>query len=125
MVNYASKSKYFGKLIGRENDQEEKLENKITCVNFFKIGIKSEVQVLRSASEWSVGIKKKENSIYQAYIKLIRESQHYIYIENQFFVSKPFDEDDRQNCNRKNRLSNKVENTIAYEIRKRIIKAYE
>ena len=125
LVNYASKSKYFGKLIGRENDQEEKLENKITCVNFFKIGIKSEVQVLRSASEWSVGIKKKENSIYQAYIKLIRESQHYIYIENQFFVSKPFDEDDRQNCNRKNRLSNKVENTIAYEIRKRIIKAYE
>ena len=44
---------------------------------------------------------KKEDSILQAYIQLIREAKHYIYIENQFFVSKPFDEEDRKTCKKK------------------------
>ena len=44
-------------------------------------------QVLRSGSQWSVGIQKTENSIYKAYLKAINEAQHYIYIENQFFIS--------------------------------------
>ena len=44
-------------------------------------------QVLRSGSQWSVGIQKTENSIYNAYLKAINEAQHYIYIENQFFIS--------------------------------------
>ena len=88
-------------------------------------GKKSDVQVLRSASKWSVGIEETEDSICQAYIKLIQEAKHYIYIENQFFVSKSFDKDDEQTCKNKEYLSNLVKNTIAYEIRKRIIKAYE
>ena len=44
------------------------------------------VQVLRSAADWSHGILL-EDSIQQAYIGLIRESNHCIYIENQFFIS--------------------------------------
>jgi phosphatidylserine/phosphatidylglycerophosphate/cardiolipin synthase-like enzyme len=44
-------------------------------------------QVLRSISEWSVGIPTPETSIYKAYITLIRESEHFIYIENQYFIS--------------------------------------
>ena len=124
-VENASKSKVFSNMFVRNNQEEEKLEYNIINVNYFRKGIKSKVQVLRSSCDWSVGIKKKENSILQAYIELIRESKHYIYIENQFFVSKAFDDDDKKNCKQKSRLSDLIQNTIAYEIRKRIIKAYE
>jgi len=112
---------WFSGFFHRE-EEEPKLETNIVNVNFFQKGVKSTVQVLRSASSWSVGIKKKEDSILQGYIKLIRESQNYIYIENQFFVSRPFDDEEKKaNSN----LPDIVENTIAYEIRKRIEKAYD
>ncbi|OMJ16123.1 Phospholipase D1 [Smittium culicis] len=44
------------------------------------------VQITRSSAEWSSGIEK-EASIYTAYIDLIKNSKHYIYIQNQFFIS--------------------------------------
>ncbi|KAM7403400.1 hypothetical protein PAMA_004043 [Pampus argenteus] len=50
------------------------------CVN-------AKVQVLRSAADWSAGIKYHEESIHNAYIQVIVKSKHYIYIENQFFIS--------------------------------------
>uniref|UniRef100_A0A8C4IVX0 Phospholipase n=1 Tax=Dicentrarchus labrax TaxID=13489 RepID=A0A8C4IVX0_DICLA len=46
---------------------------------------KAKVQVLRSADRWSTGTC--ENSILNAYIQTINNSEHYIYIENQFFIS--------------------------------------
>ena len=46
-----------------------------------------EVQILRSAGNWSLGLKETEKSIQNAYLKLIETSNHYIYIENQFFVT--------------------------------------
>jgi hypothetical protein len=45
--------------------------------------------------------------------------------ENYYISIKPFDEEDRKNCKRKKLLSDLVQNTIAYEIRQRIIRAYE
>jgi phosphatidylserine/phosphatidylglycerophosphate/cardiolipin synthase-like enzyme len=52
-------------------------------------------QILRSAAEWSVGLDRKiENSILKAYYDLIDNSKHYILIENQFFVSKSFTDDE-------------------------------
>jgi len=45
------------------------------------------VQTLRSVSNWSAGISKTETSIHSAMKHLIRTSKHYIYIENQFFIS--------------------------------------
>ncbi|CAI9595461.1 unnamed protein product [Staurois parvus] len=42
-------------------------------------------QVIRSAADWSAGIKYHEESIHNAYIHVIENSKHYIYIENQFF----------------------------------------
>ncbi|KAF4796142.1 Phospholipase D1 [Turdus rufiventris] len=45
------------------------------------------VQVIRSAADWSAGIKYHEESIHKAYISVIENSKHYIYIENQFFIS--------------------------------------
>ncbi|XP_056446162.1 phospholipase D1a [Gadus chalcogrammus] len=50
------------------------------CVN-------TKVQVLRSAADWSAGIKYHEESIHNAYVQVIAKSKHYIYIENQFFIS--------------------------------------
>ncbi|KAJ2806106.1 hypothetical protein H4R20_001816 [Coemansia guatemalensis] len=43
-------------------------------------------QVLRSSAEWSLGISK-ESSIHTAYCEMIRDAKHFVYIENQFFVS--------------------------------------
>ena len=46
-----------------------------------------EVQLLRSCSWWSIGQLRKEKSIYNAYLDLIMSAQHFIYIENQYFIS--------------------------------------
>ncbi|KAI9906878.1 hypothetical protein PsorP6_003705 [Peronosclerospora sorghi] len=44
------------------------------------------VQVCRSVSMWSAGVPT-EASIQAAYMDLISKSKHFLYIENQFFVS--------------------------------------
>jgi phospholipase D1/2 len=46
-----------------------------------------EVQILRSASDWSLGVMDTEHSIMNAYCKMIEESEHFVYIENQFFIT--------------------------------------
>ena len=43
-------------------------------------------QIIRSASKWSHGINT-EHSIANAYINTIQNSQHFVYIENQFFIT--------------------------------------
>jgi phospholipase D1/2 len=43
-------------------------------------------QIVRSSDDWSSGILK-EHSIQNAYIELIQNAQHYVYIENQFFIT--------------------------------------
>uniref|UniRef100_A0AAY4EYC6 Phospholipase n=1 Tax=Denticeps clupeoides TaxID=299321 RepID=A0AAY4EYC6_9TELE len=72
--------------------------------------IQAKVQVLRSASDWSAGIKYTEQSIHTAYVNVIANSKHYIYIENQFFIS----------CADNKMVHNKIGDAIA----ERIIKAY-
>ncbi|KAG2382828.1 hypothetical protein C9374_004795 [Naegleria lovaniensis] len=42
-------------------------------------------QIVRSLGPWS-GATDTEQSIYLAYLHMIEEAQHYIYIENQFFI---------------------------------------
>ncbi|CAF1390508.1 unnamed protein product, partial [Didymodactylos carnosus] len=44
-------------------------------------------QFVRSVGPWSCGTKTIEASIQNAYIQLIGEAQHFIYIENQFFIT--------------------------------------
>ena len=44
------------------------------------------IQVLRSVGEWSAG-QPKETSIYNAYLHAIENAEHFVYIENQFFIS--------------------------------------
>ena len=43
-------------------------------------------QIVRSISKWSHGVRT-EHSIADAYINVIRNSQHFVYIENQFFIT--------------------------------------
>ncbi|XP_007517979.1 phospholipase D1 isoform X2 [Erinaceus europaeus] len=68
------------------------------------------VQLLRSATDWSAGIKYHEESIHTAYVSVIENSKHYIYIENQFFIS----------CADDKVVFNKVGDAIA----QRILKAH-
>lgn len=48
-------------------------------------------QVVRSSADWSSGILT-EHSIQNAYSEVIRNAQHYVYIENQFFITATGDE---------------------------------
>ena len=64
-----------------------------------------------------MGLKVPENSILKAYYQLIDHAKHYLFIENQFFISRSFNEDN----NNKQYL---VENKIALHIVNRILKAY-
>ncbi|KAF2231066.1 phospholipase D/nuclease [Viridothelium virens] len=43
-------------------------------------------QLVRSSADWSSGILL-EHSIQNAYIEVIRNAQHFVYIENQFFIT--------------------------------------
>ncbi|KAI0869034.1 phospholipase D/nuclease [Hypoxylon argillaceum] len=43
-------------------------------------------QIVRSSADWSSGILK-DHTIQNAYIEVIRNAQHYVYIENQFFIT--------------------------------------
>ena len=78
------------------------------------------IQALRSVSQWSIGKTITERSILEGYYKLIDNAKHYIYIENQFFVTKSYSEDER-----KKNLDKLVENEIGLHIRARIERAYE
>lgn len=69
-----------------------------------------ECQILRSSSQWSAGMKHTEQSIHQAYLSCIENAKHYIYIENQFFVSVE---------------GNTVQNEICSALFKRIKKAFD
>ncbi|KAF1949542.1 phospholipase-like protein PldA [Byssothecium circinans] len=46
-----------------------------------------QAQIVRSSADWSSGILPSENSIQTAYCELIRNAQHFVYIENQFFIT--------------------------------------
>ena len=54
-------------------------------------------QVLRSVSSWSAGIDDIEASIHEAYIQAINDSEHFIYIENQFFITSAGDQKEVKN----------------------------
>lgn len=71
-----------------------------------------EVQFLRSSCSWSLGIQEPEHSIQNAYLKAIEQSQHFVYIENQFFITSTMFE------------KTKIENRIGDALVERIIRAH-
>jgi phospholipase D1/2 len=72
-----------------------------------------EVQILRSASTWSLGISETEHSIQSAYIKMIDDSEHFVYMENQFFITST------------ETLNHRMVNGIGDALVRRIIRAHE
>lgn len=68
------------------------------------------VQIVRSISK-SGGAEATEQTIYNAYLNAIQSATHYIYIENQYFISKSGDEDQD------------VRNEIAIKILERVTRA--
>ncbi|PHH65559.1 hypothetical protein CDD81_1994 [Ophiocordyceps australis] len=72
-----------------------------------------EVQMLRSAATWSLGLEETEQSIQNAYVKLIEESEHFVYIENQFFITST------------EAYNTKIENHIGDALVERIIRAHQ
>lgn len=61
---------------------------------FGGIGYRMKCQILRSAGAWSAGVRRTETSIMEAYIDAIRNSKHFVYIENQFFMGQCEDSGD-------------------------------
>ena len=59
------------------------------------------VQLCRSAAAWNTGVPC-ERSIYNAYIETIQCAEHFIYIENQFFISAATDD---ASCPVKNQIA--------------------
>lgn len=69
-------------------------------------------QIVRSVSHWSAGFMDMdtwEASIHEAYVDAIAKSQHFVYIENQFFISL---------------ASMQVKNQVCDAIYKRIVRAH-
>ena len=86
----------------------------------------SDVQALRSISNWSIGLEKTEASILKAYYELIENSKHYLYIENQYFISKSYTDEEKKEKNiNKFSKDELIKNEISLYIRRRIEKAYE
>jgi phosphatidylserine/phosphatidylglycerophosphate/cardiolipin synthase-like enzyme len=67
-------------------------------------------QILRSATHWSIGSEKNEYSIVKAYCDLIDESKHYIVIQNQYFISRSYTEDEANAKGIKKSSSEKIRN---------------
>ena len=74
-------------------------------------GCNVNIQLLRSVDNWSAG-QKLEASIYNAYIDAIKNAKHFIYIENQFFISS------------QDGFWRKVQNKIQAALVERIVRAH-
>ncbi|KAF5382453.1 hypothetical protein D9615_003003 [Tricholomella constricta] len=72
-----------------------------------------ELQICRSAGPWSMGTPGRiEHSIQNAYLKAIQMSEHFVYIENQFFITSTIVNDV------------KIENNIGDALVHRIVRAH-
>lgn len=71
------------------------------------------IQLVRSSCEWSMGMQP-ETSCYDSMLHYIREAKHFIFIENQFFISRSSDSQ-----------MTPVKNRIATAIMERILRAHE
>ena len=67
-------------------------------------------QIVRSSADWSSGILT-DHSIQNAYSEIIRNAKHYVYIENQFFITATGDQ------------QNPIHNTIGRSIVDAVVRA--
>ncbi|KAL1211749.1 Phospholipase D zeta 2 [Cardamine amara subsp. amara] len=95
--------------ISEESDRDEAMNEW-----WWQIGKQSDCrcQIIRSVSQWSAGTSQPEDSIHRAYCSLIQNAEHFIYIENQFFIS-GLEKDDT------------IINRVLEALYRRILKAHE
>lgn len=87
----------------------------LTEADLRRYGIRGtcEVQICRSAGPWSIGTPKTvEHSIQNAYLKAIELSDHFVYVENQFFVTSTVMD------------GTEIENSIGLALVERIVRAH-
>ncbi|KAL8684633.1 MAG: hypothetical protein Q9218_008208, partial [Villophora microphyllina] len=78
-----------GAVRGRFNDGVQRMENEFEHHHRLHGGYQEAgipCQIVRSCTKWSHGVPT-EHSIQNAYIDIIKRSQHFVYIENQFFIT--------------------------------------
>ncbi|PIN08407.1 Phospholipase D1 [Handroanthus impetiginosus] len=70
-------------------ETQERGNQVVTADEIGQVGprVSCHCQVIRSVSQWSAGTSQIEESIHNAYCSLIERAEHYVYIENQFFIS--------------------------------------
>ena len=95
-------------LLVADAGQSHETSNKIVNPSAYNLM----VQVLRSVDKWSAE-QILESSIHEAYLYAIRNAKHFIYIENQFFISS------------QPGVFLKVENQILSALADRILLAYQ
>lgn len=71
----------------------------------------ADCQITRSSAKWSHDLIATEHSIQNAYCEIIRDSKHFVYIENQFFITATGD------------LQKPIKNKIGAAMVERIIRA--
>ena len=89
-----------------KNDAYIGLNNPKFDFHMAQISGSCKVQIARSASSWSIGFSENfvEQSIHNAYVTSIENSKHFIYVENQFFMS----HHDSLDCNIKNKIVDSI-----------------
>lgn len=109
----------FPRLLQKDKKEDLKISSSEEKVKGKKTD-KAKCQILRSASNWSIGLKAKnhESSIMNAYMAMILAAEHFIYIENQFFIS-------LVDTSKSSSASNPVINEIANALYIRIKRAAE
>lgn len=93
-------------------DDKDEFRLRLTKVGASKPNFTHNVQLVRSAGLWSLGLQSKrtENSIQMAYLELIGAAKKFIYIENQFFISSTAGEP----------IKNKIAEALVLRIRRAI-----
>ncbi|KAI1319331.1 phospholipase D/nuclease [Xylariaceae sp. FL0255] len=94
----------------RERADSERYENDTT--DHYQRSGRANIQLCRSACDWSSG-HPTEHSIANAYINAIENAKHFVYIENQFFITATGEH------------QGPVENRIGASIVSRIVRAHE
>uniref|UniRef100_A0A1I8JRR5 phospholipase D n=1 Tax=Macrostomum lignano TaxID=282301 RepID=A0A1I8JRR5_9PLAT len=81
------------------------------------------VRILRSLGFWSGGLSVAESSILQAYHYVIGKAEHYLYIENQFFISccLPSSHASRMQSQRD---STQVQNNLSWSLFRKIVEMH-
>ena len=109
--------------VEKDSNINPKIEKDIYSKYKKKGNFNSDAIVLRSVSNWSIGVNETEASILNAYYDLIQNAKHYIYIENQMLMSKSWSDEEKKKV--KDKTPDILKNEVTYYLRKRIEKAYE